>query len=426
MPNFLGMRGTGSWTTDERPKSFREMILYLYPNGDAPLTAILAKMAMEKVDDPEFNWWTKTLPTQGGAITGIYTNAALSVAYVSGGVAGDTLYLKCSADDASEVRAGHMVVLRLDSDMTLDTVAKVTASTANGASSYLTVVLREDDDNSTNGNDLSNATTFLAIGSSNPEGADRPSGISYDPIKLSNYTQIFRTPLSVTRTAQRTKMRTGDVYKRLKREALEIHSLEMERARIWGIPTEVTGSNGQPERTSGGILHFLRTYAPGNVADFRDDTAVTWASGGKDWLDEKMELIFRYGKDQKLALCGSGALLGINKIAEASGQYQLMSKATSYGIQVTELVSPFGVLYLKRHPLFSYNATDRNSMLIIEPEKLKTRVIDDTFFKEDNSETTSTGGGRDGKEEEYLTEDGMELHHPECFGYLNGVGLSGV
>ena len=139
-----------------------------------------------------------------------------------------------------------------------------------------------------------------------------------------------------------------------------------------------------------------------------------------------MELIFRYGKDQKLALCGSGALLGINKIAEASGQYQLMSKATSYGIQVTELVSPFGVLYLKRHPLFSYNATDRNSMLIIEPEKLKTRVIDDTFFKEDNSETTSTGGGRDGKEEEYLTEDGMELHHPECFGYLNGVGLSGV
>jgi hypothetical protein len=52
---FLGMRGTGDWVTDERPKNFREGILYLWPNGQAPLTAMLGRLKSEKVDDPEFN-----------------------------------------------------------------------------------------------------------------------------------------------------------------------------------------------------------------------------------------------------------------------------------------------------------------------------------------------------------------------------------
>jgi hypothetical protein len=50
---FLGMRGDGDWATDERPKNWREGILRLYPNGMAPLTAILSKMGEQRVDDPE-------------------------------------------------------------------------------------------------------------------------------------------------------------------------------------------------------------------------------------------------------------------------------------------------------------------------------------------------------------------------------------
>jgi hypothetical protein len=50
---FMGMRGTGDWATDERPKNWRQGILRLYPNGTAPLTAILSKMGQEKLDDPE-------------------------------------------------------------------------------------------------------------------------------------------------------------------------------------------------------------------------------------------------------------------------------------------------------------------------------------------------------------------------------------
>ena len=52
----MGLRGTGDWGTDERPKNFREMILWRDPNGSAPLTALMAKMGKETTDDPEFSW----------------------------------------------------------------------------------------------------------------------------------------------------------------------------------------------------------------------------------------------------------------------------------------------------------------------------------------------------------------------------------
>ena len=52
---FLGMRGNGDWATDQRPKNWRQKVLQLYPNGDAPLTAVLSLMKNENTDDPEFN-----------------------------------------------------------------------------------------------------------------------------------------------------------------------------------------------------------------------------------------------------------------------------------------------------------------------------------------------------------------------------------
>ena len=145
---FLGMRGTGDWVTSQRPKGWREAILYEYPNGMAPLTAILAKLKSERVDDPEFYWWTKTLPTQRATVTGIYTNVGLSTAYVSGGTAGDTLHFKMSAADESQFRAGHEVLLRDASDYDVDCVGKVISVKSNGASSYIEVSLLENDDNS--------------------------------------------------------------------------------------------------------------------------------------------------------------------------------------------------------------------------------------------------------------------------------------
>lgn len=429
MSGFLGMRGTGDWVTDERPKDWRETILFLYPNGTAPLTAILSKMKSEKADDPEFNWWTKMLPDQSAAPTGVYTNSLLSSAYVSGGVIGSVLYFKMAELSAKNFRIGHQVLLRDASDFAVDVNAKVIGVALNGASSYIQVKLLEADDNSTS-HDLSDCDKILIIGNINEEGATMPTGISYDPTKFYNLTQIFRTPLSITRTARETKYRTGDKYKEMKREALELHSIEMEKAFLFGTRTEGVGANGKPERTTDGIITFLRKNNATLVNDYTLNSTYAgkeWLEdgGGEDWLEAMLESIFLYGRQEKLALCGNGALMGINKLAKAGGHYTLTSQTKAYGIKVTEWITPYGTIYLKTHPLFNIETTLRTSMLIMEPENLRYRYITDTAFFGEGGKTASTGTNanrKDGTDEEYLTECGLEMHHGYTFGYINGVG----
>ena len=428
---FLGMRGNGDWVTDQRPKSYRESILFLYPNGMVPLTAILAKLKSQSVDDPEFNWWTKSLATQAAAITGVYTDAALSSAYTSGGVVGSILYIKMAAASVAEFRIGHQVLLRDASDFTVDVNAKVTGKQTAGAASYVQVKLLEADDNSLYSHDLSDADRILIIGNINEEGAAMPNAIAYDPVKLYNYTQIFRTPLSITRTARKTKLRTGDQYKEAKREALELHSIEMEKAFLFGQKLETTGSDGKPERTTQGIINCLRENVPANISDFSLDATYdgkAWLDdgGGEAWLDAYLELVFRYGSGDKLALCGSGALMGMNKLAKAGSHFTLSPSTKSYGIKVLEWVTPFGTINMKTHPLFSLEPSLRNSMLILEPANLSYRYIDDTqFYAEGAAKQAAPGtnsGRRDGTVEEFLTEAGLEMHHPSTMMFLNGLG----
>jgi hypothetical protein len=428
---FLGMRGNGDWVTNQRPENWREQILYLYPNGMAPLTAILSMMGSEKVDDPRFHWWTQEQTAVMGTVTGIYTLPDLSVAYAGGGVAGTILYVTVSATLGTRIREGHQILLRDASDYNVDVVGKVTGVTI-GVVATLTVKLLEADDNATaTGHDLQDCDSFKIIGNINPEGGEMPDSIALNPVEVWNYTQIFRTPLSITRTARKTRLRTGDQYQKAKAEALEMHSWEMELAYLWGIRTQNVGDNGKPERTTMGVINFIRQYAPANCNDYTLNATYagqTWAAGGETWFKAMLEQVFRYGSNEKLCLCGSGFLLGIDALAMTGGQINLQPAQKTYGMEITKWITPFGTIYMKTHPLFSYDATTRNMGVILEPKELTYKYIDDTaFYGETSSKTHPEGYGNrrlDGTNEEYLTECGLEFGLPQKCAVLNGVGLN--
>ncbi len=429
---FLGMRGTGDWVTDQRPLNWRQQIMYLYPNGMAPLTAILSMMGSKKVDDAQFHWWTQEQTTVSGDVANIYTNSDLSTAYVSGGAAGDTIFAQITTVLANRIRTGHQILLRDASDYTVDVVGKITNVTRGTTNSTLAIKLLEADDNSSSG-DLSDCDNFKIIGNINSEGGEMPDAIALNPTKVYNYTQILRTPLSITRTARATTLRTGDSYQKMKSEALEMHSWEMELAFLWGIRTENTGDNGKPERTTMGVINFIRQYAAANVDDYTLNATYSgnsWLAGGETWLKYYLEQIFRYGAEEKLCLCGSGFLLGIDALAQSGGQIQLMPGQKTYGMQIREWLTPFGTIHMKTHPLFSYDATTRNMGVIIEPKELEYKYISDTaFYGENSSKSHSEGYGQrriDGTHEEYLTECGLEFGLPQKCAVLNGVGLANV
>lgn len=428
---FLGMRGNDDWVADQRPLNWRQQILYLYPNGSAPLTAILSMMGSSSVDDPQFHWWTQEQSAVSGAVAGVFTLPDLSVAYVAGGVAGDVLYVQITTVLGNRIREGHQILLRDASDPTVDVNGKVTGVARGAVNTVLAVKLLEADDNSTT-HDLSDCDNFKIIGNINPEGGEMPDAISLNPTKVYNFTQIFRTPLSITRTAKMTKLRTGDQYQKAKSEALEMHSWEMELAFLWGIRTENIGDNGKPERTTMGVINFIRQFAAANCDDYSLNATyagVAWANaaGGLLWFDNMLEQIFRYGATEKLALCGSGALLGIQRLATVQGQIQLQAVPKVYGMDITRWVTPFGSIYLKTHPLFSHDATTRNMMVLLEPKEIQYRYISDTtFFDESNAKSHPAGyGGKrlDGTWEEYLTECGLEFGLPQKCAVLTGVGV---
>lgn len=425
---FLGMRGTSDWVTDQRPMNWRKQILKLYPNGDAPLTAILSLMNGESVDDPQFHWWTQAQTAVSGSVTGIFTDAGCTVAYVNGGTAGDTVYVRISATDGLRVRAGHQILLRDASDYAVDVNGKIVDVTRGTLIATLSVRLLEDDDNSAT-HDLSDCDNFKIIGNINPEGGEMPEAIALKPTKVYNYTQIFRTPLSLTRTAMKTTLRTGPAYQQAKAEALEMHSWEMELAFLFGIRTENIGDNGKPERTTMGVINFIRQYATANCDDYALNATYAgdnWVTSGEIWLKTMLEQIFRYGSSDKLALCGSGALLGIDRLASANGYVQLAPGQKTYGMEIRSWMTPFGTISLKTHPLFSHDATTRNMMVILEPSELKYKYIDDTsFYGESNSKDHPSGYGQrriDGLNEEWLTECGLEFGLPQKCAVLNGVG----
>jgi len=178
-----------------------------------------------------------------------------------------------------------------------------------------------------------------------------------------------------------------------------------------------------------GTINFIRQYMPANCDDFTLNPAYagqTWAAGGETWFKNYLEQIFRYGADQKMAFVGSGALLGIDALAMAGGQINLVPGAKTYGMQIHEWVTPFGSIYMKTHPLFSFDATTRNMMVLLEPKELGYRYIDDTaFYGETSSKKHSEGYGQrrvDGTNEEYLTECGLEFGLPQKCAVLNGFG----
>ena len=427
-PSFFGAVGTSGagWATDERPKSFRQKILQLNPNGMMPLTAITSVMSNEAVDDPEFSWWEKQLPLQGGT-TNIYTADTLTTAYSNQAVAaGTVVYAKVSATVLGHFRVGHEVRLTAGYSAVKALVGKVVGTRSNGANSWLAIKMISADPS----NYLADSDYVGVIGNVNPEGSARPNFIGYKPTKKYNFTQIFRNPYRITRTARKTKLRTRDALQSLRQEQLMLHGLDIERALLWGERSEsTTGTeSGEPERTFRGIIKWIQNDAAQNAFSFYDDVGdyagKAWADAGIDAIEDRMEQLFQYGSQEKMCLCGTGFLKGINQVARLWGNMNMTTGATSFGLRVTRWETPYGVVYFKTHPLFQRNETDRYSGLFVEPQNLKIRVLTDTMLVNQNGEPIIGDDGYDGTLEEYIAELGLELHFPETFGYWTGIGLN--
>ena len=398
MAGIQGLRDSSNFVTDQRPQNYREAILLLYPNGKMPLTAITALMKSQVTDDPQFNWWEKELSDQR-----LVLNATIAT---------NTTVLTFSTG-CKQLKEGHL----LQSEQTGEIVL-VTADPASDTSVTVQRGFAETAAQAITATGAGINPNFRIIGTAHEEGSVSPTGINYDPAKATNYTQIFRNTLEITRTASKTRLRTGDQVKEAKRECLEYHGIELEKA-LWFGERKETVKNGKPIRTTRGVLPWIgstytKTFSGGTVS--------------MDQFELECYEAFKFGSTEKLAILGNRALLCLQQTIRKNSSFQIFSGIKEFGMAVTRLTTPFGELVLKTHPLWNqmYDGTTgtasyfgmESTMVILDMEYIKYRYFqgDDTRYEpklEDN--------GLDGMKSGYLTECGLEFHFPKAHRMQTGA-----
>lgn len=413
-----GLRDTSLFVTDQRPKNWREGILLLNPNGTAPLFALTAAMREKPTDDPEFSWWEKEAPDQRLTLTAdlpawdatignperlvVGQTSGVNNGIVKGVKLGDILYV-VQTGEYCRVRANPVSgnnYVEVDRNYLGN---PATGGTGLPAGQGAVTVATQNPD-------------VIVIGSAYEEGSSAPVGVNFDPVKRYNYTQIFRDTLEMTRTASRTRLRTGDAIREARREALFIHSAKIEKALFFGRRHEGV-VNGRPWRTTGGVIEFIDA---GNV--------YTWQTSDTfDTFEEQMERMFRYGSSEKMGFCGNAVVLKIQKLIRSVSnvQWQFLQGQREFGMNVSRLVSPFGELVLRTHPLFNQmpdpgqgNPSPSTWLVVLDMAELVYRpfVGADTKFQGDIQTP-----GDDALKAGFLTEAGLEVHHPKAHYLIKGL-----
>lgn len=352
---IAGLRGTGDWATDERPKDFRETILFRNPMGSAPIFALTSKAKKRVVSDPEFSWWDESNDIVRLQVSAEFAAGITTLTVDSGDPSTSNAALVYG--QADHLKEGDLLLVEPSSDAAAFTQEVVEVVSVNSATSFN--VRRGA--MATTAATIANDSYLTLIGSAFAEGTSAPSAVSRNPLKFSNYTQIFKDTYELSGTAEVTKTRTGDPWSNDKKRKMFDHSRAVEMAMLFGRASETTGSNGKPMRTMAGLraqIPSSRTYV--------------YASG-TTWFDllDRTYPVFDFDTpagNERIAMVGNGALNALNKViaADTNSDIQWGGIVKVYGMDLRELVLPQGRLLLRTHPLLSRHGKYTNSMWILD------------------------------------------------------------
>lgn len=376
MTAIAGLRGLGQFTTDFRPTNYRELFTMLEPNGTAPLNALLAMTQSQETDDPKFNHFRDELPPRTLVVTGSQTNSDV------------TLTVNAS-DDVSFVVANTLLMnvrtnelMRAGATGSGTSLTSITRGVAGSAAAAM------------NANDV-----LVILGSAHPDGSGKPTSVSFDPTTDYNYTQIFKTGVSITDTLKNTYLRTGSKESEQLTKALKLHMADIERQFFFGRRYEENGSTAQPTRYTGGVMNMV-TNVIDAASGFTTANTITEAEFDRTLIEN----IFAWGGKEKVCFGGPRIMSNFQKIAK--GRWSPTAVEGSYGVSMARYSTFAGDILMYLHPMFRQIPSYTASAVILDLPYLKYRYMKnrDTQLKRDVE-----APGTDGSEHYYQTDCGLEL-----------------
>lgn len=332
----IGVFNTGNFTTDLAKKSFAAMITRLMPNGNAPLFGLTSMLSTETAVQVEHGFFTKTMVFPEGKIN-----------LAAGFGTGDTLL---TLDTTLNLLPG--MIMRIEQtgeNIIINSVPNSTQISVNRSIGGVAAAAITDDDD------------LFQVGNAFEESSTRPTALNIIPVRVTNFTQIFRNTWAISGSAKATSVIAGEnTDTENRQDAAAFHAVDIEKAIFFGQKSQGT-RNGQPFRTMGGLIEMIEdlSFYPPSYSAVNSFTAGSTTNYTQ--LEGFLDPVFDQttdpkGSRERVLFVGGKAKVVINNIGRLNGEMQLVDGQTNFGLEFTTLTMPRGKFRIIEHPLFNTNA----------------------------------------------------------------------
>jgi len=436
-----GATPTGvSIDNNRRLYNFGERVAELAPE-QSPFFVYLSKVAKKPTNDPVFKFleqrhqWQRRNFDLVDAINSLDPDGGISAITVDCGydeygkavttpvspkyfVADGSQVISLSMTDDNDSNAAVDVTMRVTGVSTTSTVATLTISVLSVAGSTTASGWTSAVSAATN-------AKGQVIGTAFQEGTGAPGGWRDSLSDREGYCQIFKTAIDLfSGTSLSTTYRgVADEYRRVWREKLMEHKMDLEHAMLFGVGKSDESGSG-PRRYTHGIVPYIKSSG-GKTANF------TAADSTYDDFIDYMEDYFAPEKGNsgdKLVLASRPVIAWMNKLgtnsfwdntAGGAAQYSLdiASIPGSFGHTVTKINTAFGNLHIVQEPLF--RGAYSGHMVMVDLKNVAYRPLAGNGKNRDTHLMTNVQANDiDGRKDMILTEAGLEISLPETHAIL--------
>ena len=399
-----GIFNTAILTQDLAKKSFAGMITRLMPNGMAPLFGMTSMLKSDNAVATEHGFFVKTMllpqvTTYGSAH--LSTDTVINVLSTVNILPGMILQINNAASREN-------VIVN-----TVISVNQINVSRAVGSVPAAAIPASVD---------------LYQVGNAFEEASTRPNSLIINPVRITNFTQIFRNTWAISDTIRQTQMIAGDTnIAESRTDCAAFHAADIEKALFFGQKSQGT-RNGQPFRTMDGLINIV-----GNITNYPSYYAgvsnvyTAGATTNYPQLEGFLDPLFNQTTDPKIGnervlFVGGGAkkvITGIARLATGSF-YEIVDGQTSWGLQYSTVKTSRGAFQMIEHPLFNSNTSWSKMAVGVDMSTFNTAYLGDrkTQNKEFNGDKDANDNGIDATGGTLTTEMTCIVRNPPANGIV--------
>lgn len=376
-------RTTTTVSSDQLAIELGDRINMLEPSAQ-PLSVFSRKAFKKRTGATKFSWMEDTTKARYDSVDGA----------VSGTPAAGTVSAVLVDHGAYFAQYDQVLNTRTGEQYRVHAVVSNTLSLVRGIGSTVAAILDNDE--------------LVIIGTAQPENDRSKPARSENPSKVTNFTQISRTPYESSGSLMASDFQVNPAdWPHQARKGLIEHTKDIELTLLHSRKS--ADASGDAElRTTGGAFSFISSHQTDAGGDLSEAE-----------FNAFMAQVMRYGSSSKLALASATGVAALNKFP--ASKQMTKNDETTYGMDVTHYTSPFGSLNLVYHKLLE-GTKYGGVILVLDMEEVAYRYLANSEFNRDTKVLTNRQpNDQDGRKDEILTEFGLEFGLEATHGVLTGI-----